>query len=294
LWSPSDIQLLAPSPDGGLVAAISVEAVFKSKGPLPVYDTDGGSDGFTVDLGGNQLTDAAWSSDGQVLAAAGTNHDEVAVVAITDRTGSELAILEFPGRFIASSRFTNDGRIVIADYPAGAYQPGAGRVEVWDWRDEELLDTIEVDADFGVPHPTEPLVATVPHTEAADQTVAIHNLDSGEVVATLAGNTGFIDELTFSSDGTRIATASGDGSIRLWDTATGRQQLLLRGHAGRVYSVSFSPDGRWLASYGADGAVRVWALDLDDLADIARNRVTRTLTDNECQRYLRQPACNEV
>jgi WD40 repeat protein len=294
LWSPSDIQLLAPSPDGGLVAAISVEAVFSSNGPLPVYDTDGGPDGFTVDLGGNQLTDAAWSSDGHVLAAAGTDRDEVAVVAITDRTGSELAILEFPGRFISSARFTNDGRLVIAHYPAGAYQPGTGRVEVWDWRDEALLDTIKVDADFGVPHPTEPLVATVPHTEAADQTVAIHNLDSGEIVATLAGNTGFIDELTFNSDGTRIATASGDGSIRVWDAATGRQQLVLRGHAGRVYSVSFSPDGRWLASYGADGTVRVWALNLDDLADIARDRVTRNLTDHECQRYLRQPACDET
>ena len=39
--------------------------------------------------------------------------------------------------------------------------------------------------------------------------------------------------------------------------------------------------------------MRVWALDLDELAEIARRRVTRNLTDAECQRYLRQRACDQ-
>jgi WD40 repeat protein len=91
----------------------------------------------------------------------------------------------------------------------------------------------------------------------------------------------------------RALTANGDGSIRVWDARSGQQQLELRGHAGLVSNVSFSPDGHWLASYGAEGTVRVWALDLDELAEIARRRVTRNLTDAECQRYLRQRACDQ-
>jgi WD40 repeat protein len=110
-------------------------------------------------------------------------------------------------------------------------------------------------------------------------------------MASLAGHTGIVNDLEFSADGSRLATANGDGSIRLYDADTGRQQLELRGHAGSVANVSFSPDGRWLASYGAEGTVRVWALDLDELADIARRRVTRTLTDTECQLYLQSHDC---
>jgi hypothetical protein len=35
--------------------------------------------------------------------------------------------------------------------------------------------------------------------------------------------------------------------------------------------------------------VRVWALDPERLLEIARDRVTRALTDDECQRYLQRP-----
>ena len=55
--------------------------------------------------------------------------------------------------------------------------------------------------------------------------------------------------------------------------------------------MSFSPDGTQLATASADGKVRIWALDDDTLLEIARQRVTRTLTDDECPRYLDQPGC---
>jgi WD40 repeat protein len=50
--------------------------------------------------------------------------------------------------------------------------------------------------------------------------------------------------------------------------------------------VSFSPDGSRPATTAADGTVRIWALDLDQLVAIAERKVTRTLTDDECRRYL--------
>jgi hypothetical protein len=39
--------------------------------------------------------------------------------------------------------------------------------------------------------------------------------------------------------------------------------------------------------------VRVWALDSERLLQIARSRVTRSLTDEECRRYL-QHSCQSV
>jgi hypothetical protein len=44
-----------------------------------------------------------------------------------------------------------------------------------------------------------------------------------------------------------------------------------------------------LASAG--GEMRIWALDIDDLLEIARREVTRTLTTEECRQYLHLDYC---
>ena len=98
--------------------------------------------------------------------------------------------------------------------------------------------------------------------------------------------------------GSPSPTTVGDSPRR---TATGRSESGTPGPDNSSWSCAGTPDSwptcrsartaRWLASYGAEGTVRVWALDLDELAEIARQRVTRNLTESECTRYLRQTAC---
>ena len=55
--------------------------------------------------------------------------------------------------------------------------------------------------------------------------------------------------------------------------------------------MAFSPDGKRLATANADGTVQVYALDLRELLNLARSRVTRTFTADECQRYFQSGTC---
>jgi WD40 repeat protein len=67
--------------------------------------------------------------------------------------------------------------------------------------------------------------------------------------------------LAFSPDGTRIASAGGDGTIKIWDSQAGDEiQTLPDAHSDSVLAVAFNSDGRHLASVGFDHLVKVWDL----------------------------------
>jgi WD40 repeat protein/serine/threonine protein kinase len=75
---------------------------------------------------------------------------------------------------------------------------------------------------------------------------------------TLKGHSGMVASVAFSPDGKRLASASADKTVKVWETATGHETLTLKGHTDLVASVAFSPDGKRLASASADKTVKVW------------------------------------
>ena len=76
----------------------------------------------------------------------------------------------------------------------------------------------------------------------------------------LSGHNSRVNYVTHSPDGTMIATASADQTIKIWD----RKGALLRtieGHKGEIYAVEFSPDSKMLASASHDKTVKLWQTD---------------------------------
>ena len=53
----------------------------------------------------------------------------------------------------------------------------------------------------------------------------------------------------------------------------------------------FSPDGKRLATGSVDGTVQFYAIDPRELLNLARTRVTRGFTAEECQRYFPSATC---
>ncbi len=72
------------------------------------------------------------------------------------------------------------------------------------------------------------------------------------------GHAGPVRRVVFSPDGRRLASASWDRTVRVWEIVPGGEPLRLEGHTAEVWDVAFSPDGRMLVSVGGDGAVRLW------------------------------------
>jgi WD40 repeat protein len=88
--------------------------------------------------------------------------------------------------------------------------------------------------------------------------VTVLDATSGKPTAVCDGYRGGIRSLTFSPDGTRLATASDDRAARVWDAATGALLVTCQGHADRLLSAAFSPDGTRLLTAWSDGTVRQW------------------------------------
>jgi tricorn protease-like protein/tetratricopeptide (TPR) repeat protein len=118
-----------------------------------------------------------------------------------------------------------------------------------------------------------------PTTAALSQAVYLQRNEKPEnkalalAVNTLKGHEGWVNSVGFSPDGKKLASGSGDQTIKIWDVTTGKVLNTLKGHEGSVWSVGFSPDGKQLASGSVDNTIKIW--------DVTTGKVLNTLKGHE-------------
>ena len=271
------VESVAFSPDGKMLAAGTLSstvelwdtenkqniATFKGHA-FRVFSVAFSSDGKTVASGAEDNTIKLWdietkqniatltghkkvifsvafSPDGKILAS-GSGDDTVKLWHV--ETGQNLHTFKHRDR-VFSVAFSPDGKLVAG----GSYRG----IKLWDIETGEDLSVLEggikiIAGSIAFSPDSATLVsASADRFGGTRGTVTLWDVETGKDLAILHGHTERIPDVAFSPDGTTIASALRDGTVKLWNIKTGENIHTYRGGGS---SVAFSPDAKTLASAG--------------------------------------------
>ena len=268
-----DVSGVAFDKDGSHIATASRDNTAK------VWDVKSGQLLLTLKGHKDWVNGIAYSGDGKRIATASGDK----TVKIWDAiSGEELLTLPEQDSPMRAVVFSPDGkRIATAGLDKTA--------RIWDeapGREPLILD--HSDEVWGLAFsPDGKQVATA----SRNGEVKLWDAATGHEIRPVNGHNGMIFGVAFSRDGTEIASGSTDKTLRIWDVKSGKQIHNFAKHPYELTGVAFSPDGKHLATASLDGMARIYALDAEELLSLGLTRVSRSLSNEECDKYLDLKTC---
>jgi WD40 repeat protein/DNA-binding SARP family transcriptional activator/class 3 adenylate cyclase/tRNA A-37 threonylcarbamoyl transferase component Bud32 len=245
---PSQGDMLDWSPDGSMVATEGKD----ESGLITIRDARTGEPVVPPFRGHDpDVNDVIFSPDSSMLATTGDDGD----VRVWDtRTGEEIWGYDGkPGKVWIPS-FSPDGSLIAAPFD------DEDVVRIWDLNEQTLVHELKDVGDVSSATAFSPDGSRLAFTRWGWFTSVV-DVGSGKEVMRF-GPDGAMD-VAWSPNGRGIATAGGDGVIRLWDGRSGASRYALYGHRAEVVNVDWSPDSARLVSGSADGTARIWQLERD-------------------------------
>lgn len=134
-----------------------------------------------------------------------------------------------------------------------------GSVKIWDLMSQTLINSFELRSGK---------VFTVGYSPDEESIMVagrgfVSRIDSktGREQWTFRGHHHFINAISISPDGEKIAFGGRDNTVQVLNAKNGEQTHVMRGHAHWINDVAFSDDSRFILSAAADKTVRVWDCD---------------------------------
>ncbi|MCB0124074.1 MAG: hypothetical protein KDE58_17590, partial [Caldilineaceae bacterium] len=175
----------------------------------------------TLTMHSGAVMAVAFSPDGKLLASGGRD----LLIYLTDvNTGKTVGKLEGHSKWVKGVAFSPDGKLLASSSDEDI-------IRLWDVEQRVLIKTLHG------------------HTNVIEAiTFSPSNAGAGAFSPSHAG----ADPL--------LASASYDGTVRIWNIETGETIHILQGHTNWVRSVRFSPDGQRVVSCSDDETVRIWSV----------------------------------
>jgi WD40 repeat protein len=95
-------------------------------------------------------------------------------------------------------------------------------------------------------------------SSAADKTIRLLDVSTGEVTRSLEGHTHHVLSVAWQDDGQTIASASADKSVKIWNIETGEQRRTISGFTKEITAVAFVQASNQIVTACADGQLRLW------------------------------------
>ena len=95
---------------------------------------------------------------------------------------------------------------------------------------------------------------------SAAENIKIWDLSNGRELATLDGHSEYVDCISLSPDGMRLASGSKDNTINIWDLSSYKRIAVLKGHSKEVNRLLWFSDDN-LASASYDNSIKIWDVD---------------------------------